>query len=106
VMADGTRISTDNVLVIKAKQVFGKIYASGKIRTTGPYHMEPIHQIINAEGDFYYAHGGKVVTGTWSKGEVDEVFQFTLEDGSPLKMAPGKTWVELPNSTARITIKA
>lgn len=106
VMADGTRISTDNVLVIKAKQVFGKIYASGKIKTTGPYHMEPIHQIINAEGDFYYAHGGKVVTGTWSKGEVDEVFQFTLEDGSPLKMAPGKTWVELPNSTARITIKA
>lgn len=105
VMADGTRISTDNVLVIKAKQVFGKIYASGKIKTSGPYHMEPIHQIINTKGTFYYAHGGKYVTGTWTKGAVNEVFGFTLADGSPLKMAPGKTWVELPNSTANIVIK-
>jgi hypothetical protein len=105
VMADGTRIACDNVLVIKAKQVFGKIYSSGRIKTSGPYHMEPIHQIIDAEGTFYYAHGGKYVTGRWSKGAVNEVFQFTLADGSPLKMAPGKTWVELPNTTAKISVK-
>lgn len=105
VMADGTRISCDNVLVIKAKQVFGKIYASGKIKTSGPYHMEPIHEIINQQGTFYYANGGKYVKGTWKKGEVNEVFSFTLADGSPLKMAPGQTFVELPNTTAKITIK-
>ncbi|MGC3994949.1 MAG: DUF3048 domain-containing protein [Propionicimonas sp.] len=105
VLADGTRVSCDNVLVIKAKQVFGKIYASGKIKTSGPYHMEPIHKIINEQGTFYYAQGGKYVKGTWTKGEVNEVFQFTLDDGSPLKMAPGQTFVELPNTTSKITIK-
>lgn len=105
VMADGVRISTDNVLVIKAKQVFGKVYRSGKIVPNYGGHDEPIHDIINNKGTFYYAHGGKYVTGTWTKGDVNEVFEFTLADGSPLKMAHGKTWVELPNNTTKITIK-
>ena len=56
------------------------------------------------KGTFYYFHGGKYVSGTWSKGAVNQLFQFTLADGSPLKMAPGQTYVELPNSTARIHI--
>ncbi len=105
VMADGTRISCDNVLVIQAKQVFGKIYPSGRIKTGEGFHKEPIHEIINSKGTFYYAHGGKYVKGTWAKGAVNEVFQFTLADGSPLKMAPGQTWVELPNTGSKITIK-
>ncbi len=106
VMADGTRISCDNVLVIKAKQVFGKIYPSGRIDANYGGHNEPIHDIIDTKGTFYYANGGKYVKGTWSKGKVNEVFQFTLDDGSPLKMAPGQTFVELPNTTAKITIKS
>jgi hypothetical protein len=105
VMADGTRISCDNVLVIKAKQVFGKIYVDGSIKPHYGGHDEPIHDIINTEGKFYYAHGGKYVTGTWTKGAVNKVFEFTLDDGSPLKMAPGQTFVELPNSKTKITIK-
>lgn len=105
VLAGGIRVSCDNVLVIRARQVFGKIYSSGKIRTSGNYHMEPIHEIINAKGSFYYAHGGKYVTGTWTKGEPQELFVFTLADGSPLKMAPGQTFVELPNLNAKIVIK-
>lgn len=105
VMANGKRISTDNVLVIKAKHVFGRVYANGKIDANYGGHDEPIHDIIDAEGTFYYAHGGKYVKGTWTKGAVQEVFQFTLDDGSPLKMAPGQTWVELPNTNAKIQIK-
>ena len=53
----------------------------------------------------YYANGGKYVTGTWTKGAVNEVFQFTLDDGTPLKMAPGQTYVELPNLKAKVQIK-
>lgn len=98
VLADGTRVSTDNVLVIMATQSFGKIFA-------GKGHKEPLHAIINGTGKFYYAHGGKYVTGTWTKGAVNELFQFTLDDGSPLKVAPGQTFIELPNTTAKITIK-
>ena len=105
VLADGTRVSTDNVLVIRAKQVFGHINVKNKVTVGGLGHQEPIHEIINTEGTFYYAHGGKYVQGTWAKGGVAEVFQFTLADGTPLKMAPGQTFVELPNSKAKITIK-
>ena len=106
VMSNGKRISCDNVLVIKARQVFGKIYPSGKIVPNYGGHDEPIHDIIDAEGTFYYAHGGKYVTGKWTKGAVNEVFSFTLADGSPLKMAPGQTFVELPNTKSKISFKA
>ena len=103
VQSDGKRVWCDNVLVIRAKQVFAKIDKAGKITYEG--HLEPIHQIINSTGTFYYAAGGKYVTGTWTKGEVNELFQFTLEDGTPLKMAPGRTFVELPNLNTNVRIK-
>ncbi len=98
-LADGKRVAPDNVLVIKAKQLFAKIYA-------GRGHAEPIHEIIDKSGTFYYFNGGKYVTGTWAKGGIQDTFTFTLEDGSPLAMAPGQTYVELPNSSAKIIIKS
>ncbi|MET1008380.1 MAG: DUF3048 C-terminal domain-containing protein, partial [Propionibacteriaceae bacterium] len=88
----------DNVLVIKAKQHYGKIFK-------GKGHDEPLHDIINAKGDFYYFNRGQYVTGTWAKGKVAEPFTFTLADGKPFKMAPGQTFVELPNTKAKIRIK-
>ena len=97
VLANGTRVATDNVLVIRATQRYGKIYP-------GRGGVEPVHEIIDAKGTFYYAHGGKYVTGTWAKGAVDKLFTFTLADGSPLKMAPGQTYVELPQKNAKIRI--
>jgi hypothetical protein len=99
VLADGTQVSTDNVLVIKAKQHYGKIFH-------GVGHEEPLHDIINAEGTFYYFNRGRYVTGTWRKGKMAEPFQFTLADGNPFKMAPGQTFVELPDTRAKIRIKA
>jgi hypothetical protein len=99
VLANGTRVSTDNILVIRAKQRYTKIYH-------GPGGPEPVHGIIGTKGSFYYFHGGKYVTGTWAKGAVNALFTFTCADGSPLKMAPGQTYVELPQYNAKIGIKA
>jgi hypothetical protein len=99
VLADGTQVSPDNVLVIKAKQHYGKIFH-------GSGHDEPLHDIIEGRGTFYYFNRGRYVTGSWRKGKVSEPFQFTLEDGSPLKMAPGQTFVELPDTRAKIRIGA
>lgn len=104
VLDNGKRVATDNVLVIKAAQLYGRITPKGKV-TRGGHHPEPIHKIMNATGEFLYAHGGKCVTGTWSKGEPNEPFTFVLDDGTPLKMAPGQSFVELPNKNAKITIK-
>ena len=97
VMANGKRISTDNVLIIKANQHYGKIFK-------GSGHDEPLHDIINKKGTFHYFNRGKYVTGTWSKGKVDQPFTFTLPSGKPFKMAPGQTFVELPDDKAKIRI--
>ena len=99
VLADGTRVSTDNVLVVKAKQHYGKLFH-------GKGNDEPLQDIISAAGTFYYFSGGRYVTGTWRKGTVTERFEFTLADGSPFKMAPGQTFVELPDTAARIRVEA
>ena len=94
----GTRIAPVNVLVIRAKQRYGKVHA-------GPGGREPVHEILDTSGAFHYFHGGRYVTGTWTKGSIDETFIFTLADGTPLLMAPGQTFVELPNKNAKIVIK-
>jgi DUF3048 family protein len=99
VLADGRRVVTDNVLVVRARQHYAKIYA-------GSGGVEPIHDIIDTTGTFYYFHGGKYVTGTWTKGAVNELFRFTLADGRPLKMSPGQTYVELPQINAKVRITA
>ena len=98
VLKDGTRVATDNILVIRAKQVYEKIYY-------GSGSDEPVHRIIRTEGTFVYAHGGRAVKGRWSKGGVHEPFALTLADGSPLKMAPGRTFVELPQAKADVVLK-
>ncbi len=99
VLADGTRVATDNVLVVRARQRYAKTYS-------GPGQKEPIHDIIRTQGTFYYFHGGAFVTGTWTKGAIDQPFRFALADGRPLKMARGQTYVELPNNDARVRITA
>jgi hypothetical protein len=99
VLANGKRVAPDNVLVIRAKQHYAKIYP-------GKGEVEPIHDIVNAKGTFFYFHGGRYVGGTWSKGAVNDVFEFTLSNGKPLAMAPGQTYIELPQINARIRVKA
>ena len=100
VLADGTRVSTDNVLVIKAKQHYGKIFR-------GSGHDEPLHDIINANGHVLLlqprplrhrhlaqGQGGRSRSSSPSRTE------------APFKMAPGQTFVELPDTHAKIRIEA
>ena len=98
-LADGTQVSADNVLVIKADQSYGKIFKGGG-------HDEPLHDIIDAEGEFTYLNRGRYVSGTWRKGGVAEPFTFELADGSPFRMAPGRTFVELPDTGSKLRIDA
>lgn len=98
-LVGGKRVAPVNVLVIRAKQHYDKIYS-------GAGHDEPIHDIIDASGPFHYFYGGRYVTGTWTKADISDPFSFVLEDGSPLVMAPGQTYVELPDKKAKIVIKS
>ena len=97
ILADGDRVTADAVLVIAAAWEMGKI-------GSGSHAPDPIVDIVDAEGTFHYLQGGRVVKGTWKKGAVDERFSFTLADGSPLLMAPGRTWVEMPSPSADLRI--
>ncbi len=98
ILTGGARVAPDNVLVIRARQHYAKLYRGGG-------HDEPIHDIIDASGPFHYFQGGRYVTGRWTKADVAAPFQFALEDGSPLVMAPGQTYVELPDENAEIIVK-
>ena len=101
VLKDGSRVTADNVIIIFSETLEGRITPAGKI-TKGGSHAERVYKIINASGKFYYAQGGKYVAGTWTKGEVNEPFAFTLDDGSPLKVAPGRTYIELPTFASKV----
>jgi hypothetical protein len=99
VLSNGVRVAPENVLVIRAHQHYAKIYK-------GSGHDEPIHDIISGKGTFSYFHGGKMVSGSWRKGAVNQPFRFTLKDGSALKMAPGQTYVELADRDAKVRVSA
>jgi hypothetical protein len=97
VLTDGKRVATDNVLVVRAKWKMDKIYG-------GSGAVDPVVDIIKGKGTFYYLNQGKYVQGTWTKGAVNAPFKFTLDDGSPLKVAPGRTFFELPQINAKVKI--
>ncbi len=98
-MADGTRVTTENVLIIRGKWTREKLISGGG-------HAEPIHGLVQGSGTFIYAHGGKHVAGTWTKGKVEEPFKFRLDDGSPLFMSSGRTFVELLNLKSPVRVTA
>jgi hypothetical protein len=97
-MADGTRISAANVLVLKVSSSVGKIgNASGA--------PVPILDLTNGSGRFVALAGGRSVKGTWTKGGVADKFVLRTDDGRPLLLAPGNTWVELPAADASVKIR-
>lgn len=96
VVEGGTRLTADNVLIIQAKWWMDKIWKGGGA-------ADPVVDIVDSEGPFTYLHQGKAVTGTWKKGAIAEKFTFTLDDGAPLQVAPGRTWIELPHTNAEIS---
>ena len=89
------RVTTDNVLLIMAKQ--------SSANSSRERWQEPIHE-IEMDRTNIYANGGRYVTGKWEKGAIEDVFNFTLDDGSPLLMAPGRTFVELLNTDAEAEV--
>ena len=95
---EGTQVAADNVIVLFCKWYMGIVDGYGNS------HKEPMYSIIDGRDRFIYFHGGKYVTGTWTKGAIGDRFVFTLDDGTPLAMAPGKTWILMPQHKAPVEI--
>lgn len=93
----GVRLAATNIVVLRVT-----VQNTSGVDPAG----NPIPETVLAgSGEALVATGGKTVTATWTKGaELDPVV-LTAADGSPIKLAPGNTWVELvPTGSGAVAI--
>jgi hypothetical protein len=82
-----TQISTDTLVVIVAPEH----YVSS---SSGAGSAVPAANTVG-EGDAYVFYAGKVVTGKWQRDTIDERFELSLEDGTPIVIPAGRLWVNV-----------
>ncbi|MBM7829784.1 hypothetical protein JOE59_000489 [Agromyces cerinus] len=51
--------------------------------------------VMIGSGEAWVSAGGRTAHGTWTKDASESPIILTADDGSPLRLAPGNTWVEL-----------
>ncbi len=78
------QVNADNVVVLVVDYVQSKIYAPSPVAQTTRYRR----------GLFVFSDG-KVVHGTWTRDDRLKPFALTADDGTPILLTPGRTWVEL-----------
>ena len=59
------------------------------------------HRHVIGSGEAWVSAGGRTAHGTWAKDAAASPIRLTADDGSPLRLAPGNTWVELVPTRAR-----
>jgi hypothetical protein len=85
--SDGRRISVANMIVR-----FTPYRDSGVRDSVGA--VVPEADAVG-EGDAWLLSGGQLQRGRWSKPSADAPTTYVDGDGSPLRLAPGQTWVEV-----------
>lgn len=67
------------------------------IYTTQTRHSNGIHQYYESlgTGKGYAAINGQIVPITWTREELRDSYTYTLEDGSPLTLETGKTYIAM-----------
>jgi hypothetical protein len=81
----GTRLFATNVVVLHVR-----VYTNFSL---------PVSEVIVSNAPGYVATGGKYIPILWSKADRTAPYVITTEDGKPVQLAPGNTWVELiPNA--------
>lgn len=97
-LVDGTQVSAVNVVVLEVASEMGKIGEGGGAPV-------PILRLVDSSGSFVALSAGHLVTGTWSKGDVNEPFELSTDTGETLELAPGNIWVELPAPSAGVATR-
>lgn len=77
------QVNSTNVVVLVVDYVQSSIYAPS-----------PIAQTLGT-GEVYAFTAGKLVHGTWTRDDRLKPFTLTADDGTPIRLTPGRTWVEL-----------
>jgi hypothetical protein len=82
--ASGDRVRATNVVTMR-------------VGIDWPYEEVPLTLMVGS-GEVWVSAAGKTAHGTWSKADEGAPIVLTADDGSPLRLAPGNTWIELvPN---------
>lgn len=63
----------------------------------------PETQMVGS-GAAVVATGGKTIAATWTKTATDTPVVLTTADGQVVKLAPGRTWIELVPTTGSVTV--
>ncbi len=80
----GDQMTTNNIVVLSMVYLPG-ISGSPDAQSTGT-------------GDAWVFSGGTKVHGTWTRADRLQVFTLTADDGTPMLLTPGRTFIELPRS--------
>ncbi len=56
-------------------------------------------------GDVIILSGGVAIRGKWSKPTAGAFTTYTDDAGEPIRLSPGRTWVELPRTGAAVTTR-
>lgn len=89
------QIATDVIVVITAN----KYWASS---SSGAGSSVPALETVGS-GDAYVFYGGKVVEGSWARESVDERFELTLPDESPITIPAGRLWISIFPNNQQVT---
>lgn len=92
VSAAGVRLAAKNVVVMSMA-----MYDTGTVDPAGS--PVPETEVVGT-GPALVATGGMSIAATWSKASPADPFVLTAADGTPVRLAPGGTWVELVPTTS------
>ncbi|NNF69165.1 MAG: hypothetical protein HKN01_05285, partial [Acidimicrobiia bacterium] len=91
---DSDQIAFDTLVVIK-----GRFYLAAPPGGDG---ILPSIDTVGS-GDVLVFSQGKVVTGTWNRGSIEVPFQLVAEDGSEIRVPPGRPWISVFPSSRDVT---
>lgn len=85
--SSGARVAVPNVVVRITP------YADSGVRDSVGAVVPEAETV--GEGDAWLLSGGRAQPGRWKKSSDDAVTTYTGSDGEPLRLLPGRTWVEM-----------
>ena len=91
VTRDGVRVAPENVVIVPATYVGGVGNEGAEAQLVG-------------SGPVTVLTGGVAIQGTWTRADKAQPMQLRQADGRPLRLVPGRTWVELPDVSYAIDL--
>lgn len=74
----------------------GQVTATNVVVLLTQYAKGPV-AVTTGSGPALVLQGGGAVTGTWTRADQAAPYTLTATDGAPIRLNPGRTWVELAN---------